>query len=190
MSSCKSIFLHGTSTHDDASNTKFGNKMFGGLEDIIWANINILILCCNLDLECSNPTFVHMTLWLMMMYHQTKFDCQGINSSENIVQRVIFLIIWALNVTLTLKIATTTKNSAQHSSSLCCIIIPNLVTKCSVIQKISSRQTFTDTMNRCCDLEFKRSNPIFPQDSPAYDAELSEASLAANWPAVLKIQQK
>ena len=53
-------------------NTKFGSKMFGGLEDNIWTNINIL------------------TLRLMMMSHLTEFRCQGINSSENIVERVIF----------------------------------------------------------------------------------------------------
>ena len=35
-------------------NTKFGNKMLGGLEDIIWTNINILTLRCDLDPECSN----------------------------------------------------------------------------------------------------------------------------------------
>ena len=35
--------------------TKFGNKMFGGLEDIIWANTDILTLHCDLDLECSIP---------------------------------------------------------------------------------------------------------------------------------------
>ena len=67
-------------------NTKFGNKMFGGLEDIIWTNINILTLHCDLDPECSNPTVFHRTLWLMMMYHQIKFGCQGFNSSENIVE--------------------------------------------------------------------------------------------------------
>ena len=37
--------------------TKFGNKMFGDLEDIIWTNINILTLCCDLDPVCSNPFF-------------------------------------------------------------------------------------------------------------------------------------
>ena len=31
--------------------TKFGNKMFVGLEDIIWTNIDILTLCCDRDLE-------------------------------------------------------------------------------------------------------------------------------------------
>ena len=71
-------------------NTKFGNKMLGGLEDIIWTNINILVLCCDLDPESSNPFFFHRTLWLMMMYNQTKFGCQGINSPENIVERVTF----------------------------------------------------------------------------------------------------
>ena len=33
--------------------TNFGNKMFSGLEDIIWTNIDILTLHCDLDLERS-----------------------------------------------------------------------------------------------------------------------------------------
>ena len=40
----------------------------------------------------------------MMMYHQTKLGCQEINSSENMVESHI-LVIWALPVALTLKIA-------------------------------------------------------------------------------------
>ena len=36
-------------------NTEFGNKMFGGLENIIWIYIDILTLCC--DLEGNNPLF-------------------------------------------------------------------------------------------------------------------------------------
>ena len=38
-------------------NTKLGNKMSGGIEYILWPKINILILRCYLDLECSNPSF-------------------------------------------------------------------------------------------------------------------------------------
>ena len=38
-------------------NTKFGKKMSGGLEDIIWMYTGILPLPCDLDLECSNPFF-------------------------------------------------------------------------------------------------------------------------------------
>ena len=48
----------------------------------------------------------HRTLWFRMMYHQTKFGCQGFNSSEN-RRKSHILIIWALAVTLTLQIATT-----------------------------------------------------------------------------------
>ena len=71
-------------------NTMLGNKMFGGLEDIIWTNINILTLRCDLDPEYSNPFFFR-TLWLMMVYHQTKFGCQGINSLENIVESYLII---------------------------------------------------------------------------------------------------
>ena len=38
-------------------NTEFGNKMFGGLENIIWIIINILTLHCDLDLEGTNQLF-------------------------------------------------------------------------------------------------------------------------------------
>ena len=45
---------------------------------------------------------------------------------------------------------------------------PSLVTKCSVVQKISSGQTFTNILTLCCDLDLECSNAIFPQDTPAY----------------------
>ena len=90
-------------------------------------------------------------------------------------------------MTLALKIATTTKTFPHDSGSWCCITIPklwqnvlwfriaipNLVTKCSVIQTISSGQTFTDILNLWCDLDLEHSNPIFPHDTAAYDAVLS-----------------
>ena len=43
-------------------NTKFGTNMFGRLEEIIWTNIDILALRCDLDLECSGPLFSLDTL--------------------------------------------------------------------------------------------------------------------------------
>ena len=55
--------------------TKFDNKMLGSLENIIWTNTDILTLHCDLDLECSYP-FFHKTLWLVILYHQTKFGCK------------------------------------------------------------------------------------------------------------------
>ena len=42
-----------------------------------------------------------------------------------------------------------------------------------MIKKILSKQRFTDILNIHCDLDLKRSNPIFLQDTPAYDAVLS-----------------
>ena len=39
--------------------------------------------------------------------------------------------------------------------------VPSLVTKWSVVYRISSRQTFTDILNLCCDLDFECSNPVF-----------------------------
>ena len=119
-------------------NTDFGSKMFGGLENIIWINIDILTLRCDLDFACNNPIFsqdalaydnlsseyvwlpknqqfrryssqsnnliicalavtltlkaiihiFHKTLWPMITYHRTKFGCQRISSSEDIVVSV------------------------------------------------------------------------------------------------------
>ena len=34
------------------------------------------------------------------------------------------------------------------------------------------QQTFTDILNLCCDLELEQSNPIFQQDTTAYNAVL------------------
>ena len=79
LENSKPIFLQALRLKMMHHNTKFGNKMFGGLEDIIWINMDILTLHCDLDLECSNTIF-HKTLWLMMMYHQTQFGSKGINS--------------------------------------------------------------------------------------------------------------
>ena len=42
-----------------------------------------------------------------------------------------------------------------------------------MVQKILSGQTFTNILNFCCDLDLEHSNPIFPQDTQAYDAVLS-----------------
>ena len=82
----------------------FGNQMFGGLEGIIWTNIDILTFIVTLTLNTVIHLF-HKALWLTMIYHQTMFGCRRINSSENTTERVIFFIISALTVTLTLKIA-------------------------------------------------------------------------------------
>ena len=62
---------------------------------------------------------------------------------------------------MSLKLKTTTNFSAWHSGSWCCITMPSLVTKCSAVQKISSRQTFADILNLHCDLDLARSNQCF-----------------------------
>ena len=54
----KSIFSHDNLTHNDESQYQgWKKKKLDGLEDIIWTNINILTLCCDLDPECSNSIF-------------------------------------------------------------------------------------------------------------------------------------
>ena len=39
------------------NNSKFGNTMFSGLEDIIWININFSTFRCDLNPEFTNPFF-------------------------------------------------------------------------------------------------------------------------------------
>ena len=89
--------------------TKFGYKILGGLEDLMWTNIYWYFeppFAVTLTLNVLILFFFDKTLWIIMMYHWTKFGWQKFSSSEDIVERVIvFLIIRALIVILTLKIA-------------------------------------------------------------------------------------
>ena len=59
--------------------------MFSGLEDIIWTNINILSLHCDLDIEHNEQIFLH-TLFLMMLHDHTRFGDKIFCGSEDIVQ--------------------------------------------------------------------------------------------------------
>ena len=47
-------------------NIKFGNKTFRSLKDLIWTNVNILTLHCDLDLECSHPFFSRVLLFFVV----------------------------------------------------------------------------------------------------------------------------
>ena len=58
----KPIFLHALKFMTMHHNIKFGNKMFGGLEAMVWANIDIWTLYCDLDLERSNTVISQDTL--------------------------------------------------------------------------------------------------------------------------------
>ena len=42
-----------------------------------------------------------------------------------------------------------------------------------MVQKISAGETFTDISNLFCDLGLEYSNPIFAQNTPAYNVVLS-----------------
>ena len=85
------------------------------------------------------------------------------------------------NCDLELEDSTHTHPKNPHNPlASCCITLPSLVTKCSAIRKISSRQTFTDISNLHSDLDLECSNPILSQDTPAYVAVLSKASLVTN----------
>ena len=86
--------------------------------------------------------FSYRTFRLMMLYYQTKFSCKLTSSLEDMTEIVIFLLykllLWPWHWTQW------TNFSAWHSGLWCCITIPGLATKCSMVQKILSRQTFTN----------------------------------------------
>ena len=118
--------------------------------------------------------FFHRTLWLMMLYYQTKFGCKPTSSLEDMTEIAIFWLykpsLWPWQWTQW------TNFSAWHSGLWSCISLQGLVTKCSVVQSISSGQTFTNILNLHydhCDLDLEQSNPTFPHDTLAYDAVLS-----------------
>ena len=162
-------------------NTKFGNRVFGSLEDIIWINWPFWPFFVTLTLNAV----IHFSPQDALAYNDLTSDQVWLPKNQQFRRyssQSNILIIWALAVTLTLK---TTNNFCfvWHSGSLCSITIPSLVTKCFVVQKISPGQIFTDIFNLRCDLDLKRSNPICPQDTLAYNVVLS------NWVWLQPAQQ-
>ena len=99
----------------------------------------ILNLSCDLDLKCSNPIFPQGTPAYDAVL-PTQFGCKLTGSFEDTPEIVIVLSykasLWPWHW------KQWTNFSAWHSGWWYCISIPGLVTKCSVAQKISSRQTF------------------------------------------------
>ena len=146
-------------------NTKFGNRMFSDKK----ISLTFWTFTVTLTLNAVTP-FLHRTLPLIMLYYQPKFGWKQTSSLEDTTEIVIFwlykLSLWPWHWTQW------TNFSAWHSGSWCCITIPALVTKYSVVQKISSGQAFTNILNLCCDLDRELSNPIFAQDTLAYDVVL------------------
>ena len=58
-------------------------------------------------------------------------------------------------------VTTTTTKICMTLWLMICITIPSLATKCSVVQKLLSIQTFTDILNLQCDLDLVHSKPFF-----------------------------
>ena len=135
-------------------NTEFGSKMCGGLENIIWINIEILTLRCDLDLYCNNPIFPQDAL----AYHQTKFGCQRINSLEDVVIRVIFWSYepWLWPWPWRQQTIFVLRDTLAHSAAP-----PYQVWWQNVLWFTKTK--FTDIFNLRCDLDLECSNPIFPQ---------------------------
>ena len=133
-------------------------------------SLTFWIFTVNLTLNAVIP-FFHRTLRLMLLYYQIKLGCKQTSSFEDIVEIVIFWLykpsLWPWHR------RHWTNVSAWHFGSWCSITIPSSVTKWPAVQKISSRQIFTNIFNLPCDFDLECSNPIFTQDTPAYDAILA-----------------
>ena len=131
---------------------------------------DIFNLPCDLDLQCSNPILKQDTAAYDAVL-TTKFGCKPTSNLEDTTEIVLFWVykpkLWPWHWTQW------TNFSAWHSGLWSCITIPGLVTNCPVVQKISSGETLTNILNLCCDLDLQHNNSIFPQDTPAYDAVLS-----------------
>ena len=80
----------------------------GSEAEEIWSRWTFTgILNCSSDLDLDHNRAIqsfHRTIHLTMMYHQTKFSCKRISSSDNILKSHV-LIIWSFIVTLTMKTA-------------------------------------------------------------------------------------
>ena len=126
---------------------------------------------CDLDLEHSNSIFQQDILaYGAVLWNQAwlQTDQQFRRYNGNITW-------WLYKPSLLLRHWTLwTSFSAWNFGLWCCITIPGLITKCSVVQKISSGQIFINILNLCCDLDLECNNPIFPQHTLAYDAIVSK----------------
>ena len=139
-------------------NTKFGNRVFGSLEDIIWINWPFWPFFVTLTLNAV----IHFSPQDALAYDSLSSDQVWLAKNQQVRKystQSHILIIWALAVTLTLKTASSFC-SVWHSGSFSCITIPSLVTKCFVVQKISSGQIFTESFTLCCDFDLQCSNPV------------------------------
>ena len=101
-----SVFLHDTPSYNDASQHQVWKQNVWGFRRYhLDKHLHFDPLLWPWPwMQLSN--FFHTSLWFLMMHHQTKFGYQAINSSEIIAESHIS-VIWALAVTLTLKIPKT-----------------------------------------------------------------------------------
>ena len=130
---------------------RYWADMIGRMEKLSSAQTftDNLNLPCDLELERSNPIFPQATpaydaVLSDQVWLQTDQQFRSYNRNSHILIMLTLL--------------------HKHTS---------LVTKCSLVQKMLSRQTFTNILNLHCGLDLECNNPIFPQDTPAYDGVLS-----------------
>ena len=139
---------------------KFGYKRLSSWWDIAQMNIHWNYEpFCDLDLDHNRAiqTF-HKTSQPMMMYHQTKFRCKRISSSEDLLSSHI-LITWSFTVTLTLKTA-----KKKNFLETIWLIMMHHHTKFGSKRLSNSEDIFYTNFHQhfeiCCDLDLEHNNPI------------------------------
>ena len=104
----------------------------------------------------------------MVLYYQTEFDYKPISSLEDTTEIAIFWLykpsMWPLHSTQW------TNFSAWHFGLWCCITISDLATKCSVFREYCLDKHSLTFWTFAVTLTLNTVNPIFPQDTLAYDA--------------------
>ena len=151
------IFLHDIPSHDDASSYQVSLQKVQRFRRYPQDkhSLTFWTLAVTLTLN-TGIQFSHKTLWLTMMYHQTKLGCQRISSSE-ILQKSHILFTLTLTVTLTLKLAH--QFLQRHSSSWWCTTIPTFITNSSAVYEILAQNI--DIWNLRYDLEMETQQSNF-----------------------------
>ena len=104
----------------------------------------------------SKKIFSQCLTCLVMMYHQTNFDCKSFSISEDLVETIVAL----------------TLNIAKYFWMLLWLMMMHHHTKFDW-SEILSRQIFTEVQNLHCDLDLEYSKATFSQGTPAYEHALS-----------------
>ena len=162
------------------NNTKFGNQLFGGLEDIIWTNMGILTFHCDLDLECSNPLFFCSFSYGTLAYDDVSSDHVWLPKNQQFNRYNRKVIFWAYRPLLQPWLWK--RQTIFFSRMTLWLMMLHHHTKFGNKMFSGSKDIRTTIHWQFESSLWQWPYPIFPQYNLAYDAVLSNQ--VANRPAV------